>query len=355
MFCYKTKQNLEISHKLYNFVAKYINLNMKLSIIVPVYNVEKYIRPCIESIFKQGLDDADFEVIIVNDGSTDHSMEMIKDLINKHHNVLVINQENQSLSVARNNGVAIAKGEYILMPDSDDLLVDNSVKPLLEIALEKKVDIIVAEFLSINDNDIASFLGVVQEKFSYQEMTGEELLLELNPRQCYVWRALYKRSFIQDNHLSFIPGINYQDVPFTHECYLKAQHCIKTPWLLNIYRANRPLSGTSFFSLKKSISYCTAIASTWDLRKTKGISPQALYKLEEDVFISFKMMTYHTLHSIHKSSERKAVMSLLNATAPHLNFTHGFRQKITTFMIKRMPSLYIECYHLYAQIAYKMR
>ena len=103
---------------------------LKLSIIVPVYNVEKYIRPCIESIFKQGLDDEDFEVIIVNDGSTDKSMDMIADIIPLHRNITVINQENKSLSVARNNGLAIAKGEYIIMPDSDDLLIENSL-PIL--------------------------------------------------------------------------------------------------------------------------------------------------------------------------------------------------------------------------------
>ena len=98
-------------------------MGIKLSIIVPVYNVEKYVRPCIESIFKQGLDDADFELIIVNDGTKDHSMEMIADIIQQHNNITVIHQENQSLSVARNNGIAAAKGEYILMPDSDDLLI----------------------------------------------------------------------------------------------------------------------------------------------------------------------------------------------------------------------------------------
>ena len=96
-----------------------------LSIIVPVYNVEKYIRPCIESIFRQGLEEERFELIIVNDGTQDKSMEMIDDIINEHKNIIVINKKNQGLSIARNNGITIAKGEYILMPDSDDLLIDQ--------------------------------------------------------------------------------------------------------------------------------------------------------------------------------------------------------------------------------------
>ena len=91
---------------------------IELSIIVPVYNVEKYVHACLESIFKQGLDDASFEVIIVNDGSTDRSMEMIEYIISQHRNITVINQDNKGLSIARNNGIANAKGKYILMPDT---------------------------------------------------------------------------------------------------------------------------------------------------------------------------------------------------------------------------------------------
>ena len=104
---------------------------MELSVIIPVYNVEKYIRTCIESIYRQGLSEDHFEVILINDGTQDRSMEVIADIIEAHKNITVINQENQGLSMARNNGIAIAKGEYILMPDSDDLLIENSLKPLL--------------------------------------------------------------------------------------------------------------------------------------------------------------------------------------------------------------------------------
>ena len=99
----------------------------KLSIIFPVHNVEKYVRSSLESIFQQGLDEADFEINIVNDGSKDQSMDVIQDIINEHSNISVINQENLSFSVARNNGIAKAKGEYIIMQDSDDLPIDNSL------------------------------------------------------------------------------------------------------------------------------------------------------------------------------------------------------------------------------------
>ena len=212
---------------------------MDLSIIIPVHNVERYVRSCIESIFKQGLDENCFEVIIVNDGTQDQSMNMISDIIKQHNNIFVINQVNQGLSVARNNGISAAKGEYILMLDSDDLLIENSLHPLLEKALESQVDLIVADFISMTDEEIENInASLIQKKvFNYKEKTGEELFLQdLNPYQCFVWRTLYRRDFLINNNLTFVPGIYIQDMPFTHECYLKAKKCIRASWLLNIYR-----------------------------------------------------------------------------------------------------------------------
>ena len=101
---------------------------MYLSIIVPVYNVEKYIRPCLESIFFQGLNEKDYEVIVVNDGTRDRSMEVVDSFQTAHSNMTIIHQENQGLSIARNTGMKHAKGDYIAFLDSDDILAKNSLK-----------------------------------------------------------------------------------------------------------------------------------------------------------------------------------------------------------------------------------
>ena len=122
--------------------------NKQLSIIIPVYNVEKYIRSCLISIFNQGLDYEQFEVIIVNDGTTDGSLEVIKDIIDSHSNICVIEQTNQGMSIARNNGLRRAKGKYVMFVDSDDLLVEKSLPSLLEKTLESSVDMSIARFES---------------------------------------------------------------------------------------------------------------------------------------------------------------------------------------------------------------
>lgn len=314
---------------------------MDLSIIVPVYNVEKYVRPCLESIFKQSLDEERFEVIIVNDGSTDNSMEMITDIVQQHHNITIINQENQSLSVARNNGIAVAKGEYILMPDSDDLLIENCLKPLLEKALESKPDLVVADFLKMTDEQINNLQNIPHKDFSIQEKTGEKLFLEdLNPHECFVWRTLYRRGFILENELKFTPGIYCQDVPFTHEAYIKAKRCIRTPWLLNIYRKERPGAASVSFGKKKAFDYTIIISKTWELTKLKDLSPKVLHKLKNDIYTSFSLFFHEIFFGIKDNKHRTFLLKELRKNAPDLFFSNGFNQWIHSISFRFFPNLY---------------
>lgn len=311
-----------------------------LSIIVPVYKVEKYIHACIESIFKQGIDESSFEVIIVNDGTPDRSMEMIQDIIDAHTNIKVINQENLSLSVARNNGIAAAQGEYIIMPDSDDLLIENSLKPLLDKALETKADLVVADFLEMTDEEIAKNPTIEQPPFTVNERKGEELYLQdYNPEQSYVWRALYRRAFLQENHIKFVPGISCQDIPFTQECCLKAKNSLRVSWLLNIYRRGHA-SATYHFDKKKCMDLCTAVAATWKLQNIKGLSHKVKLRLNDNIFVSFTLISYVMLWGDICRSERREIFDCLNKLIPDLSFPHGMKQRTVTFLYKLSPELY---------------
>ena len=311
-----------------------------ISIIIPVYNVEKYIRPCLESVLRQNLDESTFEIIIVNDGTKDRSMEMIQDIINNHSNISVINQENLSLSVARNNGIAKAKGEYILMPDSDDLLIDDSLHLLLEKAIETKADLVVADFLEMTDEEIDANNVIPQKEWHVEEKSGERLFLEdLNPRQCYVWRTLFRREFLLENHLQFVPGIRYQDVPFTHECYLKAKKCLRIKWLLNIYRKGHE-SATYSFDRRKAHDFCLSIAETWKLTKREN-SPEIQKKLKNDIYISFSTLICLISYSFEDDSVRKEILSFLKMQVPDLSFRNGLNQIFTWGLYKYLPHIFI--------------
>ena len=323
------------------------NSDLQLSIIIPVYQVEKYVRPCLESVFKQGLDDEVFEVIIVNDGTKDRSMEVIQDIIDSHKNITVINQENQGLSMARNNGMAIARGEYILFVDSDDLLIENSLGILLQKAHESSVDMLIANYLEMNDEEISNYQGTVQKNFQMKEKNGEVLFLEdFKPYRPYVWCALYKQEFLIKNKITFVPGIFYEDIPFSHECYLKAGHCILTPWLLNIYR-RRSNSITASYAYRYAIDYSTAVAKTWDLRGTANIPPRILYQLEENAYFLFMQTIYHTIYGVKNRSEKRRIIQAIKMETLHIDFNHSFRQRLTSFMVKEHPFIFIDIYSLW--------
>ena len=315
---------------------------MDLSIIVPIYNVEKYVRACIESIYRQGLDEDRFEVILVNDGTKDKSMEVIADIIQQHKNITVINQENQGLSMARNNGMAIAKGEYLLMPDSDDLLIENSVEPLLEKALETKADMVVADFVEMNDEGIKQHdhFQILQgnDKPVFAVKTGEELLFE----RVVVWRTLYRKDFISDNHISFYPGITFEDNPFTLKCYIKAKLCIRANWFLNIYRiGNATISSPLMFNKKKAHDLSIAIREAWKLNYMEGLSPLIKKKLNDALYMIFKTFLYKIIYIIPSYNNKVTFLNILRNEVPDLRFTNGIKQKTHTLLFKFFPHLYI--------------
>ena len=323
-----------------------------LSIIIPVFNVEKYICTCMESIFRQGLDEDIYEVIIVNDGTKDRSIDVIQDIISQHNNCRVLEQKNQGSWAARNTGLSKASGEYILYLDSDDFLIDGSLKPMLEKALETKIDIILADYLTKNDEEIERMKNEppAQRPFTVKEKTGEQLFLDdMDPYHCYVWRCLFRREFLMTNHLYFNPEYYFQDDPFLHKTYLMANRCIRTPWLLTVYRKGHE-SATKSYNPRKVKIFAIAIAKTWELTRHDGLSAKVQNKLREDVYASFSMVTWIISHRIEKDSERIELIDYMKQQVPDLWFPNGLKQKYNSWMYRYFPHLFIRLRYLYAVV-----
>ena len=119
---------------------------MRLSIIIPAYKVADYIEKCIRSLEDQDIPKSDYEIIVTNDGSPDNSKEIVEKLQQEFNNIMLINQENQGVSMARNNGIAIAKGKYILPIDPDDYVVPNTFKRVLSKADQNDLDVLYLGF-----------------------------------------------------------------------------------------------------------------------------------------------------------------------------------------------------------------
>lgn len=194
----------------------------KLSIIVPVYNVEDYIEECIESLLVQTLEN--IEIIVVNDGSKDDSMKIVEKFNDER--IILVNRKNGGLSAARNTGLKIAKGEYIAFVDSDDFIGDkNAYKEMYEIAKEEKSDIVAGNALFYYSKDNVN--PMIRDNCFYQKspMNNEEFFIQsLKTKRIYapVWLNIYKRSLILDNKLLFKEGIFHEDELFTPQALIKA-------------------------------------------------------------------------------------------------------------------------------------
>ena len=326
---------------------------IQLSIITPLYNVEKYIRACIESIFHQGLNEDQFEVIIVNDDTKDCSIEIIQDLVKQHRNIHIINQRHQGSSVARNNGIAAAKGEYILMPDPDDLLIENSLKPLLEKALETKVDMIIADYIVMKNEDIASLkTHPIQRSMDipFVEKTGEKLFMEdIEPSQSYIWRILFRKNFLIQQNIAFIPGIYVQDKPFIYESYIKAQNCLKVSWPIYIYR--RHSESISFsMSEKYARDYCFAISKMWELSSLPLLSLVQKQKMVDYTFKTISIFTRRLIHEMKDKQKSIEIIFYLSHFIQNHEFPKSNKQRILANILKKFPRTYFNIFYSYVKI-----
>ncbi len=175
-----------------------------ISIIIPVYNAEKYISSCIDSILNQTIDN--FEIILINDGSTDNSLSILNDYKNKDIRVVVIDKVNEGVSIARNVGIKHSKGKYITFIDSDDFLEPNALETMLNLMIQFNSDIV-----RTNYNRIDTHATYIAKTYKNNEL----LVLNRNNRKilyddiinqkigCYLWLLLIKKDLLIKNNITF--------------------------------------------------------------------------------------------------------------------------------------------------------
>lgn len=219
-----------------------MNKSIKLSLIVPTYNVENYIGIAIESVLMQNLQE--IEIVCIDNCSEDRTVAIIQQyMISDDRIRLIRNNENKGVGYSRNRGIAEARGEYILFLDSDDELVPDSLEDLYQIAEENRADVVFFDAIARYEN------AELEKKFGhykpdregkiYQQNTGKELFAAFVADKLYtdvLWRQCFKREYIQNNRL-FFEGNYHEDVVFSFKAILKAERvkCINK----KIYIYNR--------------------------------------------------------------------------------------------------------------------
>lgn len=181
-----------------------------LSVIIPVYNTEQYIERCIESLINQTLND--IEIIIIDDGSTDKSLEIINSFKEKYSHMRVITQSNSGQGSARNAGINIAKGKYITFVDSDDWLEDRCLEELYSIAVNSEADIVICNMKKVYDNycrydEMPPF---TKERLTRHE--GIEEILKDKEIKSYPCAKLFRRELFVKNNILFPENMYYEDL-----------------------------------------------------------------------------------------------------------------------------------------------
>lgn len=208
---------------------------IKVSVIIPVYNVEKYLRECLDSVVNQTLED--IEIICIDDGSTDNSLNILKEYADKDSRFTILIQHNKGAGSARNKGMEIAKGEYIGFVDSDDWIDLDYYEKLYEKAVKENADIVRTTF-NIIYTDKAEEGG--QNKLIKKRIKKNQLLSS-NDHFGIIWNAIYKTEFLHDNNIDYfdtdLPMCH--DVPFTLRIEISAKKIIPFDKTNYYYRKNR--------------------------------------------------------------------------------------------------------------------
>ncbi len=209
---------------------------MQVSVVIPVYNVLPYLSECLDSVFSQ--DFASFEVICVNDGSTDGSDTVLEQYRQAHPNLSILNQRNAGQSVARNAGLARAKGEYVFFLDSDDYLLPGALKKMYTFAAGEDLE------MACFNADIGDGTFYFRPGFDLPVSSGAVFAKNFYDRDgtffgTPVWLYLYRRSFLERHRLTFVPGRIHEDNEFNFRALYHCTRCALSNFPAVFYRVIR--------------------------------------------------------------------------------------------------------------------
>lgn len=207
---------------------------MLLSVVVPVYKVEKYIHECVESILAQTF--TDYELILVDDESPDNCPQICDDYAKKYPFIKVVHKSNGGLSSARNAGIKVASGEYIAFVDSDDLIDKNMFSVMLEKMQKEEADICCTGMIQFNDNSTWHSLPAPKEDVLLSGNDIYKFIFSKNGCGDYMPNKIFRRSIFDT--VSLIENVIYEDIYIMHEIFSKAKKVLFIKENFYLYRIN---------------------------------------------------------------------------------------------------------------------
>lgn len=295
-----------------------------VSIIVPVFNVERYLTDCLDSILQQTYQN--IEIVCVDDGSTDKSVQILREYIKKNNRIKLIQHDrNRGLSEARNTGMKHIKGKYLLFVDSDDLILSETVMKLVEYSEKKDTDLVLFENVKFCEKK--ELLSVeIQDIEEPKVCSGKEqfrILQENRKYQGTVTNCLFRTEFIKQNNIRFIEDILFEDLPFMFQSLMQAERVICVPYKLYLYRKREgsimaELLGTEM-DIKSYFVLMIKIFQIWqntDLNDNQNGSVSNYFK---KLYVRYRNMCQYSTRRAYGDLEikNKAMRSLFDIIEHH--------------------------------------
>ncbi len=225
--------------------------NIKISIIVPIYNVEKYLEKCLDSISNQNFQD--IEIICVDDGSPDNSIEILNKYVSKDDRIKIVRKKNGGLGAARKTGLEHASGEYIWFVDSDDWISENSLEKLYENATSNNSDVVMFDIYRYDENTdeyVELDLNSLDKYFTNDNIDFLNFSFSLNDIRPFflnksfaAWMKLYKHSFLNKYDDFYFPEhLLYEDIPFHVQILTRTKRISYCPYRAYVYRLSNETS-----------------------------------------------------------------------------------------------------------------
>lgn len=328
---------------------------MKVSIIIPIYNVAPYIEACIQSVFHQTY--KDIEVIIIDDCGTDNSMEIVERIASTYKGKISIkilhHDQNKGLSAARNTGIKKATGEYIFFLDSDDLLPNDAIQNLVyQTTKHPNIDFVIGEIKTTGAENRSYPLLSDTYLESNEKILKDYLLFKWNVMAC---NKLIKREFIITNKLYFKEGLYHEDLDFSFRLALSANSmaCSKTVTYLYLIRAN---SITTHKSLKNYND------NSWIIRNNLDLLYQNKQKLSSFIISFYAIETIYAFNlslileknpSINRQ-DKKLIINELKTILPKCTSNNFNREYISSYIkriLLQIPfNFQVMLFNIYAKI-----
>lgn len=344
-------------------------MTAKISVIIPIYNVESYLRQCLDSIVNQTFQD--IEIICINDKSTDSSLSILNDYAQKDSRIIILeNDERKGQAFSRNKGIEIAKGEFIGFIDADDWADFKMLENLYNKAIKTDSDVVMCQAAVYDDSknemsysDTYYSLDCFDESFDNKVFSAEEtkdFLLKINVT---IWNKLYKKDFLIKINAKFAEDYIYEDLPFFFNTYLRAEKMSIVRECLYFYRINRTNSTMNQLG-KKILDRVPMVSLSYEILKSCSffheIKPKIIGWIIDDIFHrytltekKYQMEYYYLMKKLFLSLDIKDInKNILHKCYSYLEFSIIKKQSFIVFN-KKLFSKYKNSKKLIKQTQHK--